>query len=83
MMKFAVPCFLTLAAFAVPAATPKDIEKKLSDTLIEAGTDEKVKALMANYLIVGPLSFEATNKVFQRDTEIMLKVMKEIGIKAE
>ncbi len=57
--------------------------KKLSDTLIEAGTDEKVKALMANYLIVGPLSFEATNKVFQRDTEIMLKVMKEIGIKPE
>ena len=56
--------------------------KKLSDTLIEAGTDEKVKALMANYLIVGPLSFEETNKVFQRDTEIMLKVMKEIGIKA-
>jgi hypothetical protein len=70
------------AAFAVPAATPKDIVKKLSDTLIEAGTDEKVKALMANYLIVGPLSFEETNKVFQRDTEIMLKVMKEIGIKA-
>ena len=71
------------AAFAVPAATPKDIVKKLSDTLFEAGTDEKVKALMANYLIVGPLDFEATNKVFKRDTEIMLKVMKEIGIKAE
>jgi len=71
------------AVFAVPAATPKDIVKKLSDTLIEAGTDEKVKALMANYLIVGPLSFEATNAVFKRDTEIMLKVMKEIGIKPE
>ena len=71
------------AVFAVPAATPKDVVKKLSDTLFEAGTDEKVKALMANYLIVGPLDFEATNKVFKRDTEIMLKVMKEIGIKAE
>ncbi|MDB5487680.1 MAG: hypothetical protein JWQ58_1395 [Reyranella sp.] len=71
------------AVFAVPAATPKDIVKKLSDTLIEAGTDEKVKALMANYLIVGPLSFEATNAVFKRDTDIMLKVMKEIGIKPE
>ena len=71
------------AVFAVPAATPKDVVKKLSDTLFEAGTDEKVKALMANYLIVGPLNFEATNKVFKRDTEIMLKVMKEIGIKAE
>lgn len=71
------------AAFAVPAATPKDIVKKLSDTLIEAGGDEKVKALMANYLIVGPLSFEATNNVFQRDTKIMLEVMREIGIKPE
>jgi tripartite-type tricarboxylate transporter receptor subunit TctC len=71
------------AAFAVPAATPKDIVKKLSDTLIEAGTDEKVKALMANYLIVGPLSFEQTNNVFQRDTKIMLEVMREIGIKPE
>lgn len=71
------------AVFAVPAATPKDVVKKLSDTLIEAGTDEKVKALMANYLIVGPLSFEATNNVFQRDTKIMLEVMREIGIKPE
>jgi len=71
------------AVFAVPAATPKDVSKKLADTLFEAGTDEKVKALMANYLIVGPLDMEATNKVFQRDTKIMLQVMKEIGIKAE
>jgi len=71
------------AVFAVPAATPKDISKKLSDTLIEAGTDDRVKALMTNYLIVGPLSFEETNKVFQRDTRIMLEVMKEIGIKAD
>ena len=37
------------AAFAVPSATPRDIVKKLSDTLIEAGTDDKVKALLANY----------------------------------
>lgn len=71
------------AVFAVPAATPNDISRKLSDTLFEAGTDEKVKALMEKYLIVGPLNFEATNKVFQRDTRIMLQVMKEIGIKPE
>lgn len=71
------------AAFAVPSATPKDIVKKLSDTLIEAGTDEKVKQLLANYMIVGPLSFEATNARFKRDTEVMLAVLKEIGIKPE
>ncbi|MDI1286591.1 MAG: tripartite tricarboxylate transporter substrate binding protein [Reyranella sp.] len=71
------------AAFAVPAATPKDIAKKLSDTLIEAGADDKVKALMTNYLIIGPLSFEATNARFKRDTEVMLQVLKEIGLKPE
>ena len=71
------------AAFAVPAATPQDIAKKLSDTLIEAGTDDKVKQLLANYLIVGPLSFEATNARFKRDTEVMLAVLKEIGLKPE
>lgn len=71
------------AAFAVSSATPKDIVKKLSDTLIEAGTDEKVKALLANYLIVGPLSFEATNARFKNDTEVMLAVLKEIGLKPE
>lgn len=71
------------AAFAVPAATPQDIVKKLSDTLIEAGTDEKVKRLLANYMIVGPLSFEATNARFRRDTELMMAVLKEIGIKPE
>ena len=71
------------AAFAVPSATPKDIAKKLSDTLIEGGTDDKVKQLLANYLIVGPLSFEATNARFRRDTEVMLAVLKEIGLKPE
>ena len=71
------------AAFAVPSATPRDIVKKLSDTLIEAGTDDKVKQLLANYLIVGPLSFEATNARFKRDTEVMLEVLKEIGLKPE
>jgi tripartite-type tricarboxylate transporter receptor subunit TctC len=71
------------ATFAVPSATPKDIVKKLSDTLIEAGTDEKVKDLLAKYLIVGPLSFEATNARFKRDTEVMLEVLKEIGLKPE
>ncbi len=71
------------AAFAVPAATPKDIVRKLSDTLIEAGTDDKVKQLLVNYQIVGPLSFEATNARFKRDTEVMLAVLKEIGLKPE
>jgi tripartite-type tricarboxylate transporter receptor subunit TctC len=71
------------AAFAVPSATPPDIVKKLSDTLIEAGTEPKVQQFLANYLIVGPLSFADTNARFKRDTEVMLQVLKEIGLKPE
>ena len=71
------------AAFAVPSATPRDIVKKLADTLYEARNDEKVKQLMANYLIAGPLNFEETNARFRRDTDVMLAVLKEIGLKPE
>ncbi|MDP1750730.1 MAG: tripartite tricarboxylate transporter substrate binding protein [Reyranella sp.] len=71
------------AAFAVPSATPPDVTKKLADALFEAGTDPKVKQLMANYLIVGPLNFADTNARFKRDTEVMLAVLREIGLKPE
>ena len=42
-----------------------------------------MKQLLSNYMIVGPLSFEATNTRFKRDTEVMLAVLKEIGLKPE
>ncbi|MGD9884051.1 Bug family tripartite tricarboxylate transporter substrate binding protein [Reyranella sp.] len=71
------------AAFAVPSATPPDIAKKLADALFEAGTDPKVQQLRTNYLIKGPLNFADTNARFKRDTEVMLAVLKEIGLKPE
>ena len=49
----------------------------------DSATFEKVKQLLANYFIVGPLSFEATNARFKRDTEVMMAVLKEIGLKPE
>lgn len=70
-------------AFAVPVATPQDIVKKLSDALVEAGTDEKVKQLLGSYLLSQPLSFEATNTRFKRDSELMLSVLAELGVKPE
>jgi hypothetical protein len=42
-----------------------------------------VKQFRANYLIVGPLSFEATNVLFKRDAEVMMVVLREIGLKPE
>lgn len=69
--------------FAVPAGTPPDIVTKLSDAMIEAGTDADVKRLLESYLIRSPLSFEATNARFKRDSEVMMAVMKDLGINPE
>jgi len=70
-------------AFAVPAATPRDVVKRLADTLMEAGTDDKVKALLASYLISQPLSFEAADTRFKRDIQVMLAVLKDFGVKPD
>ena len=68
-------------AFAVPAATPPEIVKTLSDALIEAGNDPKVKTVLANYLIGPPSGFEETNKRFKRDSELMLGILRDLGLK--
>jgi len=42
-----------------------------------------VKQLLANYLLVGPLSVEATNARFKRAAAVMPEVLKKIGLKPE
>jgi tripartite-type tricarboxylate transporter receptor subunit TctC len=69
--------------FAVPAGTPQEIVKKLSDALVLAGNDPKVKTLLANYLLNPPTDFEATSAGFKRDTDIMLELLRGLGIKPE
>lgn len=69
--------------FAVPAGTPTDIVKKLSETLVAGGTDPKVQALLANYLLGKPSDFETTNKRFKRDSQVMLDILKGLGLKPE
>lgn len=69
--------------FAVPAGTPPDVVKKLADTLIAGGKDDKVKQLLANYLLSQPSDFETTNKRFKRDSEVMLDILKGLGLKPE
>lgn len=67
--------------FAVPAGTPAEIVKTLSDALIEAGNDPKVKQVLTNYLIGPPSSFEETNRRFKRDSELMLGILRDLGLK--
>lgn len=67
--------------FAVPAGTPDDIVKKLSDALVLAGNDPKVKTVLDNYLLNPPETFEATKAGFRRDTDIMLEILTGLGVK--
>jgi tripartite-type tricarboxylate transporter receptor subunit TctC len=70
-------------AFAVPAGTPADIVKKLSEALVLAGDDPKVKTLLSNYLLGPPDTFEKIGVRFKRDSEVMLTLLKNLGIKPE
>jgi len=70
-------------AFAVPAGTPDDVVKKLSEALVLAGNDPKVKTLLSNYLLGQPDTFEKINTRFKRDSQVMLTLLKDLGIKPE
>jgi tripartite-type tricarboxylate transporter receptor subunit TctC len=67
--------------FAVPAGTPDAIVRKLSGLLVEAGNDPKVKQVLTSYLLNPPADLDATAKGFKRDTEIMLDLLRGLGVK--
>jgi tripartite-type tricarboxylate transporter receptor subunit TctC len=69
--------------FAFPAGTPQDIARRVSAALVKAGEDPKVKTLLTNYLLNPPLDFDATNKGFRRDTDLMLDILRGLGVKPE
>ncbi|OQW54314.1 MAG: hypothetical protein A4S14_15155 [Proteobacteria bacterium SG_bin9] len=71
------------STFAVPAGTPKDIVERLSSLLIEAGTDPKVQQMLKNFLLSPPADFETTARIFKRDSNVMLAILRDLGVKPE
>src|SRR6476660_2082759 len=67
--------------FAVPSATPKDIVDRLTPLLIQAGTDPKVQQMLNNFILSSPADFETTNRIFKRDSEVMLRILHDLGVK--
>lgn len=67
--------------FAVPSGTPKDIVDRLTPLLIEAGTDPKVQQMLKNFILSSPADFETTNRIFKRDSEVMLRILHDLGVK--
>ncbi|TWI04003.1 tripartite tricarboxylate transporter substrate binding protein [Bradyrhizobium daqingense] len=67
--------------FAVPVGTPKEIVEQLSAMLIQAGLDPKVQQMLSNFLLSSPTDFETTHRIFKRDSDVMLRILRELGVK--
>ena len=68
-------------AFAVPSGTPKDIVDRLSALLIQAGTDTAVQKMLTNFILSSPADFETTARIFKRDSDVMLRILRDLGVK--
>lgn len=68
--------------FAVPAGTPKEVVERLSQMLIQAGSDLKVQQMLTNFLLSSPADFETTNRIFKRDSDVMLRILRDLGVKS-
>jgi tripartite-type tricarboxylate transporter receptor subunit TctC len=67
--------------FAVPSGTPKEIVQRLSSILIQAGSDTKVQQMLKNFLLTSPADFETTARIFKRDSDVMLRILRDLGVK--
>jgi tripartite-type tricarboxylate transporter receptor subunit TctC len=67
--------------FAVPSGTPKEIVERLSSVLVQAGSDSRVQQMLNNFLLTPPADSETTARVFKRDSDVMLRILRELGVK--
>jgi tripartite-type tricarboxylate transporter receptor subunit TctC len=67
--------------FAVPAGTPQEIVQRLSPILIQAGSDPKVQQMLNNFLLSSPADLETTARIFKRDSDVMLRILRDLGVK--
>lgn len=69
--------------FAVQKSTPDEVVKRLSEAFVKAGNDAQVKAMCDSFLLSLPTGLEDTARGFRKDTEIMLGLLRDLGIKPE
>ncbi|MBR1213261.1 tripartite tricarboxylate transporter substrate binding protein [Bradyrhizobium sp. JYMT SZCCT0180] len=67
--------------FAVPTGTPQDIVQRISELLIQAGSDAKVQQMLNNFLLSSPANLETTARIFKRDSDVMLGILRDLGVK--
>jgi hypothetical protein len=49
--------------------------------LIQGGTDSMVQQMLNNFLLTSPADFETTARIFKRDSEGMLRILRDLGVK--
>jgi len=69
------------SVFAVPTGTPKEIVERLSSLLIEAKSDARVQQMLNNFLLSSPADFATTARIFKRDSDVMLRILRDLGVK--
>ena len=67
--------------FAVPSSTPKEIVQRLSQILIQAGSDSKVQQMLTNFILSSPADLQTTARIFKRDSDVMLGILRGLGVK--
>jgi tripartite-type tricarboxylate transporter receptor subunit TctC len=66
---------------SVPAGTPPEVVKKISELLVEAGKSDKVQEMMKTFGVDEPaMTLEATQKLYDEEKPIWLDLVKSLGL---
>lgn len=75
--------FFTVSGFtgwAVPKATPQPIVDRLSQLLVAANSDPKIKEVLNTFALEPALGFKETNALYQRELPIWIESAKALGL---
>jgi tripartite-type tricarboxylate transporter receptor subunit TctC len=67
--------------FAVPAGTPREIVERIAQLLVQAGSDAKVQQMLNNFILSSPADLDTTARIFKRDSDVMLGILRDLGVK--
>lgn len=66
-----------------PAATPAEIIKKLSDTIVAGASDAKVKATLGTFQLDTPLPYQEAQKLYKEQAPLWIKFTEASGVKPQ
>ena len=64
----------------MPKATPQPIVDRLAELCVTAGSDPKVKEVLATFVLEPPLGFKESNALYQREMPIWIESGQALGL---